>query len=301
MRLLNVRTIAFDIPSEPLAEALQDFSQRSGVELLYESAITTGLKSPALKGSFTPRDALRQLLAGTGFIVHYNLHNAVSLSLPTAASWAVQQDLSMGNASLSLNPLNVVAGDRPDDEQLREFGEALQNDVSAALTKNTDVRSGNYRIRVKLWIDPSRAIRRAEVTETTGDFSARRGHRRGVGRSHGHARAAFGIAAAGSHYCRGGFSMTADTAKAQQNQRKQVLEFPRSDFERNTWWTSTFVRFFVIPTFVTVFLTSGVYWLHRLPSGAPALDDGAADVQVRLLPALSRRLLSNLPARRPAA
>jgi hypothetical protein len=166
----DVKTIAFDIPSEPLAEALQDFSQRSGIELFYESAITAGLTSSALKGSFTPRDALQQLLAGTGFIVHYNLHNAVSLSLPTAASWAVQQqDHSMGGASLSLNPLNVVAGDRPDDEQLREFGEALQNDVSVALTKNTDVRSGNYRIRVKLWIDPSRAIRRAEVTETTGD------------------------------------------------------------------------------------------------------------------------------------
>jgi periplasmic protein TonB len=80
--------------------------------------------------------------------------------------------------------------------------------------------------------------------------------------------------------------MTADTAKAQQNQRKLVLEFSRSDFERNTWWTSTFVRFFVIPTFVTVFLTSGVYWLHKMPSGAPALDDGAAEVEVRLLPAL---------------
>ncbi len=80
--------------------------------------------------------------------------------------------------------------------------------------------------------------------------------------------------------------MIADHAKAQQNQSKQVLELPRSDFERNTWWTSAFVRFFVIPTFVTLFLTGGVYWLYKLPSGAPALDDGAADVQVRLLPAL---------------
>lgn len=164
----DVKTIVFDIPSEPLAAALQAFSQRSGVELFYESAITEGLQSPALKGDFTPRDALRQLLAGTGFVIHYNLHNAVSLSLPAAASWAEQPDHSMGNASLSLAPLNVVAGG-PDDEQLREFSEALQNDVSTALAKNRDIRSGNYRIRIKLWIDPSRAIRRAQVTETTGD------------------------------------------------------------------------------------------------------------------------------------
>jgi periplasmic protein TonB len=80
--------------------------------------------------------------------------------------------------------------------------------------------------------------------------------------------------------------MTADAAKAQQNQNRRVFVLAKSDFERNAWWTSAFVRFFVIPTFVTVFLTSGVYWLHKLPSGAPALDDGAADVQVQLLPTL---------------
>jgi hypothetical protein len=164
----NNQTIVFDIPSEPLASALQDFSQRSGIELFYESAITDGLESTPLKGAYTSRDALRRLLSGTGFIVHYNLHNAVSLSLPTMADPSLEQDHSLGAASLSLGALNVVAG-APDGEQLQEFAEALQNDVSTALTKNPDVRSGNYRIRIKLWIDPSRAIRRAVVTQTTGD------------------------------------------------------------------------------------------------------------------------------------
>jgi hypothetical protein len=78
--------------------------------------------------------------------------------------------------------------------------------------------------------------------------------------------------------------MNADRVEVQQNQR--IFELSRSDFERNTWWTSTFVRFFVIPTFVTLFLTSGVYWLHRMPSGATALDNGTIEVQVRLLPTL---------------
>ena len=77
--------------------------------------------------------------------------------------------------------------------------------------------------------------------------------------------------------------MSGDRAKVQKSQRVQIVEFQRSDFERNTWWTSTFVRFFVIPTSVTLFLTSGVYWLHRMPSGAPALDNGAIQVEVRPL------------------
>ncbi len=54
---------------------------------------------------------------------------------------------------------------------VREFGEAVQNEVSDALTRNSEIRSGNYRIRVKLWIDPTRIIRRAEVAKTTGDPS----------------------------------------------------------------------------------------------------------------------------------
>ncbi len=110
------------------------------------------------------------MLADTGFGVHYNLDNAVSLSLPAAPSWAVQQDHSVGNASLSLAPLDVVAGGGPDSDELREFSEALQNDVSTALTTNPDIRSGNYRVRIKLWIDASRVIRRAQVTQTTGDL-----------------------------------------------------------------------------------------------------------------------------------
>jgi len=159
---------SFDIPSEPLAAALQTYSQDTGVGLFYESEITAGLKSPALKGRFTPKAALRALLAGTGFIIQYNRDDAVSLSTPQ--SLELQDDHSSGVASLSLPQLDVRPNEEGMDEALlREFGEAIQAEVTTALTKNAEIRSGNYRIRVKLWIDPSSTIRRAEVAQTTGD------------------------------------------------------------------------------------------------------------------------------------
>jgi hypothetical protein len=158
----------FDIPSEPLAAALQAYSQDTGVGLFYESEIAAGLKSPALKGRFTPKAALRALLAGTGFIIQYNRDDAVSLSTPQ--SLESQDDHSSGVASLSLPQLVIRPNeDGMDDALLREFGEAVQTEVTSALTKDAGVRSGNYRIRVKLWIDPSNTISRAEVAQTTGD------------------------------------------------------------------------------------------------------------------------------------
>ncbi len=162
--------MTFDLPSEPLAIALQTYSQISGVELFYESEITTGLKSPTLKGRFAPRAALQALLTGTGFVIHYNRRDAVSLSLPSSGDEEQPRGRLIGKASLSLAPLDVTAnGSGAEETQLSAFGEAVQNEVTAALAKNAEIRSGNYRIRVKLWIDPSRTIRRAEVAQTTGD------------------------------------------------------------------------------------------------------------------------------------
>lgn len=157
----------FDIPSEPLAAALQTYSQDTGVGLFYESELTVGLQSPVLKGRFSPKAALRALLAGTGFIIQYNRDDAVSLFTPR--SQGLPDGHFGGVASLSLPQLDVRPSEGADDALLRAFGEAVQTEVASALTKNAGIRSGNYRIHVKLWIDPSHAIRRAEVAQTTGD------------------------------------------------------------------------------------------------------------------------------------
>lgn len=77
---------------------------------------------------------------------------------------------AVANFDLSLETIHVNdAPERAGEAQLREFGDAVQNDVETVLRKNAKIRSGNYRIRLKLWIDPSRIIRHAELAQTTGD------------------------------------------------------------------------------------------------------------------------------------
>jgi hypothetical protein len=163
--------LSFHIPSQPLAGALQAYSQATGVEVLYESSIAAGLQSTDVEGTFTPKLALGILLTGTDLAVHYTRSDAITLSLP---SDEYDPDLppahALAEADLALDTLRVTAGgEQPDQGRLREFSESVQADIESALRKDTRTRSGNYRASVKLWVDPSRTVRRAELAQSTGD------------------------------------------------------------------------------------------------------------------------------------
>ncbi|MEP9360960.1 STN domain-containing protein [Sphingomonas sp. KR3-1] len=77
--------IAFDIPAQPLDAALTSYFRASGVQLLYDSALTAGRRSNAVRGSLTPREALRQLLLGTGLIARYSRANAAIITSPDSS------------------------------------------------------------------------------------------------------------------------------------------------------------------------------------------------------------------------
>src|SRR5579863_7384906 len=59
-------TFAFDIPREDLALALNQIAQQSHIELSYSAELTRGKISPLLKGTYTPEQALKMLLKGSG-------------------------------------------------------------------------------------------------------------------------------------------------------------------------------------------------------------------------------------------
>jgi iron complex outermembrane recepter protein len=55
----------FDIPAEDLGKALRDFAIQAKCNLSYDPASVEHLKAPAIKGGFTPPDALSLILRGT--------------------------------------------------------------------------------------------------------------------------------------------------------------------------------------------------------------------------------------------
>lgn len=60
------QTQTFNIPAQPLDSALSAFGRATGIQIIYDSAITAALRSSPVRGSFTPSEALSRLLAPTG-------------------------------------------------------------------------------------------------------------------------------------------------------------------------------------------------------------------------------------------
>src|SRR5580658_6937982 len=54
------------IPAEPLANALNDLAQQSGLQVMFASELVARLNSPEVKGALTATEALQRLLTNTG-------------------------------------------------------------------------------------------------------------------------------------------------------------------------------------------------------------------------------------------
>ena len=63
----TTRRLPFDIPAQPLARALHDFARQADLQVSLEGAADASVRSSAVDGTFTAAQALRALLAGTGY------------------------------------------------------------------------------------------------------------------------------------------------------------------------------------------------------------------------------------------
>ncbi len=107
----------FDIPAGPLAQVLNRFAEQSGLVLVYPAELTLRQESGGLQGNYTPLEALRLLLDGTGIEARESRGGSVTLR---AASNRVSSILTVDEESSEpdkavLAPITVHA-DAIDDE-----------------------------------------------------------------------------------------------------------------------------------------------------------------------------------------
>jgi Secretin and TonB N terminus short domain/TonB C terminal len=161
--------IGFHIPAQPLANALQAYGQRTGVQVLYESNSAAGQTSGAVEGNFTPDAALNILLTGTDLRVRYLRPDAITLA-PLSADGDGPPSAPFATVDLSLGTLRVRGSSDSDSAaRLHDYSESVQADIQGALRKNAKTRAGDYRAVLDIWIDPSRTIQRTELFRSTGD------------------------------------------------------------------------------------------------------------------------------------
>lgn len=163
-------SIAFDIPAQSLATALQIYSEQSGVHVIYESGSSVGRQSSPVKGDYTREDALRALLGATDLIVRYARADSVILLNPAEAQRDEPPELQHAGADIALETLHVAKPqNEPDPTALADYIGVIQQDVQQALRKRGKASSGSYRVGLELWVDPSRTIQKTQIFRSTGD------------------------------------------------------------------------------------------------------------------------------------
>jgi len=68
---------SFDIPAGDAEKTLQRFAAQSGVEVLFSTAAAKGVRTNAVKGSYTAGEAARRMLAGTPLYLVSDAKNGV--------------------------------------------------------------------------------------------------------------------------------------------------------------------------------------------------------------------------------
>ncbi len=76
--------INMDIPRQSLLSALQAFSRRTGIQVVYTASIDAGITSAGISGDFDAMTALSRLLSGTGVTFRQSGRNAVVLTKSSA-------------------------------------------------------------------------------------------------------------------------------------------------------------------------------------------------------------------------
>lgn len=96
--------LAFDQPAQPLINALRAFGRQTQFQVLYDEAVLGGRQAPALRGSFTPQEAMDRLLAGTGVTAHSTEQGTFTLRKAPAPEPAPQ-----ASAGTTLSTVNVIS------------------------------------------------------------------------------------------------------------------------------------------------------------------------------------------------
>lgn len=138
----------FDLPAAPLKQTLESYDSVTGLSVFYSSELIVGRTSSPLKGVYNDKEALAQLLKGTGLTVKVAAADAFVL---VPVSDADQQQL----AAVAL--------------QSRQYSELVQAHIVQELCLHDEVALGQYRLALLLALDNQGRVRNVRLLDTSGN------------------------------------------------------------------------------------------------------------------------------------
>ncbi|MEE4451434.1 TonB-dependent receptor [Novosphingobium resinovorum] len=113
---------SFDIPAQPLLDAIVLFNRQSGIQITAEGGLASGRRTAAIKGDLTPAQALGIMLSGTGLrwrwidgrtVVLENVTEEAMRAAPLL-TYVAQDSTSTGGGSAQVLPEVVADGEQGD-------------------------------------------------------------------------------------------------------------------------------------------------------------------------------------------
>ncbi|WP_416193773.1 TonB-dependent siderophore receptor [Nitrobacter sp. TKz-YC01] len=80
--------VTFAIPPQSLSTAIVAFSRAAGIDLVFDGAVPRGARTSGVSGTFTVREGVNRLLAGTGLTARFTNARTVQIVNPSAAGGA---------------------------------------------------------------------------------------------------------------------------------------------------------------------------------------------------------------------
>ncbi|MGJ7543790.1 secretin and TonB N-terminal domain-containing protein [Variovorax sp. LT1R16] len=142
----------FDLPAQPLIEALQRYGTLTRQPALFRSEIVNGRTSAAVSGRYSTEAALRLLLAGTGLVAEKFDHGAGGAFILKASTDAPTDASRVANLG-----------------RLSGYPGRVQTRVWRALCDNPRTVPGEYRSLLRFQVDAAGQIQRPRLIGSTGD------------------------------------------------------------------------------------------------------------------------------------
>jgi hypothetical protein len=156
--LADEQPIEFDVPSQPLASAIDAYIAVTGFVVVYNADLAKGRLSHAVTGRLPPKLALGLLLRDSGLAAEYTASDAFVVVPAPQDEAAVQTPSTIASAALSQQ-----------DAVERRYSGMLQERLNDALCARPETVPGNYRVAIRFWIGSSGEVMRLALLSSTGE------------------------------------------------------------------------------------------------------------------------------------
>jgi hypothetical protein len=154
----------FNIPSQPLAKALDAFARTAGIQLIYNSRLADGRTAPWIKGTYTIDEALDALLADSGLTPRRINDNVLTLMFVLQETRFV----SPPPPAAPLMPLDTLHVLPPSAHEYLIYANNVENAIRVALLHNRRIHRTNYDTKISVWVSASGSIFQCNLRESTG-------------------------------------------------------------------------------------------------------------------------------------